>query len=95
MVKYIAILLLLASCNVTKPVPLPTPTVMTIIDGSKSKGMQLTYQWRIVQGTGNILTPNSKISKVTFNSKGTRIIELTVKDNQGQTDKATMSIIVQ
>lgn len=93
MVKYIAILLLLASCNVVKPIPVP-PIVTTTVDGSKSKGVQLTYKWRIIQGTGNIMTPNSKISKITFGTKGIRIIELTVTDFQGQSDKATMSIIV-
>ena len=94
MAKYLAMLLLLASCNVVKPIPIP-PIVTTTIDGSKSKGVQLTYQWRIIQGTGNIMTPNNKISKITFGSKGTRIVELTVTDSQGQQDKAIMSINVQ
>ena len=79
-------LLLLAACN---------RTVSTTIDGSKSKGIQLNYQWTIIQGTGNLLTPNSKISKATFDSKGIRIVRLIVTDNQGQKDTATMSITVQ
>lgn len=85
MVKCLAILLLLASCN---------RTVSTTINGSGSTGVQLTYQWRIIQGTGNILTPNSKISKATFDSKGTRIVRLIVTDYKGQKDTATMSITV-
>ncbi len=93
--KYIAILLLFTACSSSKVVVSPTAKkVTTVINGSNSTGINLSYRWRFVQGSGSILNTANKVSPVTFDSKGVRLIELTVTDSYGQSDRDTTRINV-
>src|SRR5690606_10329467 len=86
-----------ANAGGAQTITLPVNSVT--LDGSGStapSGSISSYAWSKVSGPsgGSISTPNSAVTTVTGLAEGVYVFEITVKDNNGATSKASVTITV-
>ncbi|MCC6289324.1 MAG: T9SS type A sorting domain-containing protein [Chitinophagaceae bacterium] len=88
---------LTANAGSNQTITLPTNSVtLSALNSKTSSGTITSYAWLKISGPGshNIIAPSDKVTEVKNLVAGTYVFQLTIKDSNGKTATATVTITV-